>query len=430
MVPLEVHELSLAIAACGLLTLICMVLLDSRRMLRPSVAVAAMQLCFVAPGAVLAAETREGSPIDEGLRIAACGAPLLLLLVAAATSGLDSQCTRLVTSCSGAVASPRERRAALAMSVVALALVGIVVLLLPWSQIGLVSLLTNPEESLEARAASLWALQVPSLKTIIGVFNRLAAPLCLGVLACLPLRGLRRCLVVPAALGPMLLLALNGARLQVVIGAVTLALGFAIRRWSLRGAVGFAAVIAVAGLTIGAATAARIGSGKTIMEVEERVTYRAVVKPFLAGVMHVEYAEAVGGWGPESYGFPLKGVLGFEHAEPSEVVGDWFAPGTGTLVTPPAVMDLMASFGVAAGMFVFVAFALLLDSIAGLLVRAPPAIAVGCLTALLVRSVDLVNTTIGGGTVAALFVLAVAVWFRRAPCAGRRPGACAIRAPN
>jgi hypothetical protein len=79
---------------------------------------------------------------------------------------------------------------------------------------------------------------------------------------------------------------------------------------------------------------------------------------------------------------------------------------------------------------VFVAFALLLDSIAGLLVRAPPAIAVGCLTALLVRSVDLVNTTIGGGTVAALFVLAVAVWFRRAPCAGRRPGACAIRAPN
>lgn len=430
MVPLAVHEFPLCVAMIGLLVLAVQVLDDPRQLLRPSIAVAIMQLAFVVPGAVLATEMPGGMSIDEDLRVAVCAVPLVLALVALLTRESSARSAALVRHCRGALAGPGERNLAVLLSLAAMVLTVAVLTLLPWSEVGLFALLSNPEDSLAARAASLRALEVPELKTLIGVFNRIAVPICLGMLACLPLTAVRRLLLVPLAGGPMLLLALGGARLQLVLGVVILSIGFVIRRWSAWSVLRFTVIAAIAGLTMTAATAARIGFDRTIADVYERVVYRATIQPFMAGVMHHVYVEQMGGWGSEAFGFPLKNSLGVEHIEPSEVVGAWFAPGTGTLVTPPAVMDLMASFGVPLGMLGFAAYALLLDGIAGMLLRVPAAAAVGGLTALLVRSLDLVSTTIGSSLTAAVALMVFALLFRSSPRARTHPGAFAIRVPS
>jgi hypothetical protein len=401
--PLELHPLPLAAAACALFALLFIAWSDARNLLRPSVAVAAMQLGFVVPGAVLADVS-----IDPDIRLAVAVVPLAMLLLVWATPRLGRDVRSLVSRCRHATAMRPESGVAILLSAGAASLVGVVFALLPWTRIGLYMLIVAPDESLEARAASLRELDVPKLKSLITTYCRILVPIGLGLIACLPLSGIRRLAILPLAVGPAALLAIGGARLQLVLGAMTLAVALAIRRWSTV-MLGLLVLLAAAALVvIGAATAARIGEERGIGDVWERVFLRATVLPFVAGAHHLEFVERFGRWSPEVYGFPFKTSLGFTHVEPAQAVGDWVNPGAGSLVSPPAAMDLIASFGLPFGMCVMLAYGLLLDFVARTLAGVPPATAVACLTSLLLVSLALVNTTAGSTATGVVMILVVA----------------------
>lgn len=407
MPPLEIHPLPLAFAACALVALLLVAWSDVRNLLRPSVAVAAMQLGFVVPGAVLA-----DVPIDPVTRLAVAAVPLSMLLLACATPRIGRDARSLVSRCRHATATRLESWVALLLSAGAASLVIVVFTLLPWTRIGLYMLIVAPDESLEARAASLRAIDVPKLKALITTYCRLLVPIGLGLVACLPLSGIRRMAILPLAAGPAALLAISGARLQLVLGAMTLALAFAVRRWSTAMLGLLVMLAAAAAVVIGAATAARIGEERGIGDVWERVFLRATVLPFVAGSHHVEFVERFGTWSPEAYGFPFKTSLGFTHVEPAQAVGDWVNPGAGSLVSPPAAMDLIASFGLPLGMSAMLAYGLLLDLVARALAGVPPATALACHTSLLLVSLALVNTTAGSTATGVVMILLVAVLAR------------------
>jgi hypothetical protein len=405
--PLEIHPLPLAFAACALVALLLVAWSDVRNLLRPSVAVAAMQLGFVVPGAVLA-----DVPIDPVTRLAVAAVPLLMLLLACATPRIGRDTRALVSRCRHASATRLESWVAVLLSAGAASLVIVVFAILPWTRIGLYMLIVAPDESLEARAASLRAIDVPKLKALITTYCRLLIPIELGLVACLPLSGIRRMAILPLAVGPAALLAISGARLQLVLGAMALALAFAVRRWS-TAMLGLLVMLAAAALVvIGAATAARIGEERGIEDVWERVFLRATVLPFVAGSYHFEFVERFGTWSPEAYGFPFKISLGFTHVEAAQAVGDWINPGAGSVVSPPAAMDLIASFGLPLGMSAMLAYGLLLDLVARALAGVPPATALACHTSLLLVSLALVNTTAGSTATGVVMILLMALLLR------------------
>ena len=403
MPPLEVHPLPLAVAGCALFALLLIAWSDPRDLLRPSVAVAAMQLGFVVPGAVLADVS-----IDPDIRLAVVAVPLAMLLLVGATPRMGRDLRSLVSRCRYATTTRPETWVALLLSAGAASLVVVVFTLLPWTRIGLYMLIVAPDHSLEARAASLRELDVPKLKGLITTYCRLLVPIGLGLVACLPLTGIRWLAILPLAAGPAALLAIGGARLQLVLGAIILAVAFAIRRWSTV-MLGLLVLLAAAALVvIAAATAARIGEERGIGVVWERVFLRATVLPFVAGTHHVEFVERFGRWSPEAYGFPFKTSLGFTHVEPAQAVGDWVNPGAGSLVSPPATMDLIASFGLPLGTCVMLAYGMLLDFVARALAGVPPATAVACLASLLLVSLGLVNTTAGSTATGVIMILVAA----------------------
>lgn len=281
-----------------------------------------------------------------------------------------------------------SERATLAVAI-ALSAVGVAALLsvVPISETGLWGAFESPDAMAARRESTFKLLPSAGIKAAYGFATTVAIPLAVALLASrrwLRDRGadLGFRVVVIALL--VIAASLSGARstaafLVILIGFVMLVRGPLprLRTIAIAGGTGLAlvALMSVLPWLLSAG-----GLPGTSADSAFWIARRAFSLPFQTGLWHLHYAATHGHWGFDGFYIPLRTSLGGEYADPSTVVGRWYAasilgrPELTTTMNTSVLWMAMASFGAAAGFILATVLALASDLAARIPRRLPGAL--------------------------------------------------------
>lgn len=333
---------------------------------------------------------------EQTARLATVLFPACLCAWLALTPALDPR-THETAAAKEAFEPPSSAERLLLAMALGLVACGLLLLLsaVPLTETGLWALVTDPGATTSRRESTFKLLPSGLAKTVYGHATTVGMPLAMAMIvarrwfadrfADLVFRSMIAGLVLIAA-------SLSGARspaaqLLILAGLVVFVVAPPTPRLGRMVGIGGVALLIVLMLTV------VIASAQSTSALPDRtaalsywVARRAFSVPFQTGLWHLQYVAEHGVWNADGIYLPLRTSLGGEYADPSTVVGRWYAtevlakPELSTTMNTSDLFTMMSATSIRIGFVLAFGLIVLADIMAATSIRARGAIGIALTT--------------------------------------------------